>query len=159
MGTRWVIHYTQPRFTKDLDIWLDPSEKNAQAVARAFRAFGLPLIEITERDLAQPGTQFMAGIPPNAIDFITTCSALEFAGCWERRELVEIDDLELPYLSRNDLVAAKQQLGRDQDRVDLGLLTGEQIKKLPASGEGLKAATAEAYMTEVRSDRKRWRSS
>lgn len=122
VGGYAVIHYTQPRFTKDLEIWLEPSASNARAVARASRRFGLPLIEITEHDLAQPGTQFMAGIPPNAIDFITTCSALEFTGCWERRELVVIDKLELPYLSRNDLVASKQQLGRDQDRVDLGLL-------------------------------------
>lgn len=122
VGGYAVIHYTQPRFTKDLEIWLEPSASNARAVARASRRFGLPLIEITEHDLAQPGTQFMAGIPPNAIDFITTCSALEFTGCWERRELAVIDKLELPYLSRNDLVASKQQLGRDQDRVDLGLL-------------------------------------
>lgn len=125
VGGYAVIHYTQPRFTKDLDIWLEPSGANARAVARAFRTFGLPLIEITEGDLAQPGTQFMAGIPPNAIDFITTCSALEFAACWERRELVVIDDLEVPYLSRTDLVEAKQQLGRDQDRVDLKLLESE----------------------------------
>jgi hypothetical protein len=125
VGGYAVIHYTQPRFTKDLDVWLEPSDANARAVARAFRTFGLPLIEITEGDLAQPGTQFMAGIPPNAIDFITTCSALEFAGCWERRELVVIDDLEVPYLSRTDLVEAKRQLGRDQDRVDLRLLESE----------------------------------
>ena len=119
VGGYAVVHYTEPRFTKGLDIRLEPSEENARAIVRAFQAFGLPLIEITERDLAQPGTQFMAGIPPNAIDFITTCSSLEFAGCWERRELVQIDDLELPYISRLDLVAGKQYLGRDQDRADL----------------------------------------
>lgn len=125
VGGYAVIHYTHPRFTKDLDVWIEPSEANARAVARAFRTFGLPLIEITEGDLAQPGTQFMAGIPPNAIDFITTCSALEFAGCWERRELVAIDDLGVPYISRKDLLEAKQQLGRDQDRVDLRWLESE----------------------------------
>jgi hypothetical protein len=122
VGGYAVIHYTQPRFTKDLDLWLEPNSENAAAVARAFRRFGLPLIEITEADLALPGTQFMAGVPPNAIDFITTCSHLEFGPCWDAREIVPIEDLSVPYLSRTHLIAAKEQLARDQDKIDLRLL-------------------------------------
>jgi hypothetical protein len=122
VGGYAVIHYTQPRYTKDLDIWLEPATDNAAAVARAFRRFGLPLIEITEADLAVPGPQFMAGIPPNAIDFITTCSNLEFVSCWNSREIVPIGGLLVPYLSRHDLIAAKQFLGREQDQIDLRLL-------------------------------------
>jgi len=125
VGGYAVIHYTQPRFTKDLDIWLEPTSENAAAVARAFRRFGLPLIEITEADLAVPGTQFMAGVPPNAIDFITTCSNLDFASSWNTREVVPIGDLSVPYLSRLDLIEAKQFLGRDQDLLDLRLLRHE----------------------------------
>ena len=117
-----VIHYTQPRFTKDLDIWLEPAPENAGAVARAFRRFGLPLIESREADLAVPGTRFMAGVPPNAIDFITTCSNLEFSSCWNAREVVSIGGMSVPYLSREDLIEAKEFLSREQDVLDLRLL-------------------------------------
>ena len=42
-----VIRHTQPRFTKDLDIWIRPSRENAAKTAKALRAFGVPLIEVT----------------------------------------------------------------------------------------------------------------
>ena len=119
VGGYAVIHYTEPRFTKDLGLWLDPSVENARRIVRAFHTFGVPLIEITEDDLSVAGTQFMIGIPPNAIDFITTCSHLVFAPCWEQRQIVEIDGLLVPYLSRDDLVEAKKFFAREQDKVDL----------------------------------------
>ena len=126
VGGYAVIHYTQPRFTKDLEVWLEPTPANAVSTARAWQRFGIPLIEITEEDLGKTGTQFMIGIPPNAIDFITTCSDLEFDPCWKRREGVPIDDLEVPYLSRVDLIAAKTFLGRAQDQLDLTLLDRDE---------------------------------
>lgn len=47
VGGYAVIRYTQPRFTKDLDIWIRPSRENAAKTAKALRAFGVPLIEET----------------------------------------------------------------------------------------------------------------
>jgi hypothetical protein len=95
VGGYAVIHYTQPRYTKDLDIWIEPSPANARAVARGLGEFGIPDLGITLADLAQPGT----GLPPNAIDFITTCSDSNFEKCWERREMVDLGDgLMVPFL-------------------------------------------------------------
>ncbi|MFN0128331.1 MAG: hypothetical protein ACKV19_16785 [Verrucomicrobiales bacterium] len=119
VGGYAVIHYAEPRFTKDLDLWIEPSATNASALAKAFRRFGLPLIEVTEADFARPGTQFMVGVPPTSIDFITTCANLDFAPCWERRVMVDIGGLSVPYLSESDLILGKEQLGRDQDLIDV----------------------------------------
>ena len=119
VGGYAVIHYTQPRFTKDLDIWIEPTAANARSVARGLEIFGIPDLGISLADLAQPGTQFLLGIPPNAIDFITTCSNNEFAPCWERRHMVDLGDgLMVPFLNKDDLLAGKEALGRDQDRMD-----------------------------------------
>ena len=71
-----VIHHSQPRYTKDIDIWLDPTPENARKLMRAFRIFGIPMVGVTQEDFATPGTQFSLGVPPSEIDFLTTIPAL-----------------------------------------------------------------------------------
>lgn len=65
VGAYAVIRYTQPRYTKDLDVWLAPSAENAQRVARAFAAFGIGLFGgVTLEDFARPGLLFSVGVAP-----------------------------------------------------------------------------------------------
>jgi len=58
-------------------------------------------------------------VPPNSIDFITTCADLDFGPSWERRTMVDVGGLSVPYLSEQDLITGKEHLGRDQDRIDV----------------------------------------
>jgi hypothetical protein len=119
VGGYAVILHTQPRYTKDLDIWIEPTTENAVKTAQALREFGVPLIEITEADFANEATQFMIGRPPNAIDFLTSVPGVKFADCWAKK--ISITDLgfAVHYLSREDLIAAKEFAGRQQDKADV----------------------------------------
>jgi hypothetical protein len=45
VGGQAVIFHGQPRFTKDLDVWVEPTPENARQLAAALRQFGIPLIE------------------------------------------------------------------------------------------------------------------
>lgn len=119
VGGYAVIRYTQPRFTKDLDIWIRPSKENATKTANALRAFGVPLIEVTEDDFAEEGLQFMIGIHPNAIDFLTSIKGLDFDEAWERKMVVETSTSQINYVSIPDLIASKQASGRTQDIADI----------------------------------------
>ncbi|MCX7715884.1 MAG: hypothetical protein N2Z73_00540, partial [Endomicrobia bacterium] len=38
-----VIYYTEPRYTKDIDIWVKPDIKNAVRLYNALKEFGAPL--------------------------------------------------------------------------------------------------------------------
>ena len=58
VGGYAAIHYSQPRYTKDLDIWIRPSKENALRIADAFTKFGLPMHDFTLDDLADKGFQF-----------------------------------------------------------------------------------------------------
>ena len=122
VGGYAVIHYAEPRFTKDLDLWLEPSAANARRGAAAFKEFGIPLIEITEADLAQPGTQFMLGRSPVMLDFLTSIQPLDFTACWPRRKVVRHTFGRVNYLSKEDLITAKRHAGRPQDLTDLTAL-------------------------------------
>jgi hypothetical protein len=119
VGGYAVIHYTQPRFTKDLDVWLEPTAANARRSAAAMREFGVPLIEITEADLAEEGTQFLIGRSPVQIDFLTSIPPLKFADCWKRRKTSRQDDFSMHYLGLDDLKIAKKHAGRQVDLADL----------------------------------------
>lgn len=114
-----VIHHSQPRYTKNIDIWLDPTPENARKLMRAFRLFGIPMTGVTQEDFATPGTQFNLGVPPCEIDFLTTIPGLEFSPAWGNKVVSEENDFPIHYLGKLDLIRAKQTAGRPQDLADL----------------------------------------
>ena len=64
VGGYAVIKYTEPRYTKDLDVWVEASLKNARAVFAALREFGAPLTNIAPADFAKEGSVYQIGRPP-----------------------------------------------------------------------------------------------
>jgi hypothetical protein len=48
VGAYAVIRYAEPRYTKDLDIWVEPTAENARATWRALAEFGAPLKGVAE---------------------------------------------------------------------------------------------------------------
>jgi len=119
VGAYAVIHHTQPRYTKDLDIWIKPSPENAKRVSRAFRRFGVPMVEVTEADFAEEGLQYAIGLPPSQIDFLTSLPGVDFESAWEDRVEGESDGIRIPFLGVSQLITAKTLAGRPQDLADI----------------------------------------
>lgn len=120
VGGYAVIHYTQPRYTKDIDLWLKPSVENAVRVARAFQKFGIPLIEVTQDDFAHEGLQYVIGVSPCQIDFLTTLPGIPgFDVAWQERSTATSEGVPIHFLGKSHLVLAKQGAGRPQDLADL----------------------------------------
>ncbi len=119
IGGYAVIHYAQPRYTKDIDIWLKPSAENSERILKAFYEFGLPILEATKDDFASEGLQFNIGVPPCQIDFLTTVPGLEFDDCWEYKNTCEDYGVIINYIAKKDLIIAKKSAGRPQDIADL----------------------------------------
>jgi hypothetical protein len=51
VGGYAVMLYTEPRYTKDLDVWVEPTAENANRVFRALAEFGAPLAGIQPHEL------------------------------------------------------------------------------------------------------------
>ncbi len=64
VGGHAVMRYTEPRYTKDLDLWVDPTPKNAQRVSRALRRFGAPLTRIRAEHFTDGD---LSGSPPSEL--------------------------------------------------------------------------------------------
>ena len=124
VGAYAVIHYSQPRYTKDIDLWIRPSIENAKRISRAFLKFGLPMIEVTQDDFANEGLQYVVGVSPCQIDFLTSLpGAPDFEKSWEARSTHLTEGINIHYLGKPDLITAKQTAGRPQHLADLDELS------------------------------------
>ncbi len=113
-----------PRYTKDIDIWLERSQKNAEALLSALHAFGFGSLGLTSDDFQADDTIVQLGYEPNRIDLLTSLKGVEFAPCYERRLEVEVEGILLPFIASPDLISNKAAVGRSQDIADI-----EQLKR------------------------------
>jgi hypothetical protein len=49
VGAYAIMRYTEPRYTKDLDVWVDPADENVERVFKALAESGAPLKVLTAR--------------------------------------------------------------------------------------------------------------
>jgi hypothetical protein len=122
VGGYAVIKYTEPRYTKDLDLWVEASPRNARAVFAALRQFGAPLRDITSADFAKEGSIYQMGRPPARVDVLTSIGGVRFADAWPNRVTSNFDGIPVAVISRQDLLTNKRAVGRPQDLVDVNNL-------------------------------------
>jgi hypothetical protein len=126
VGAYAMVHYTEPRFTKDLDVWVDPDPGNAVRTFAALAAYGAPMEGVTAEDFADPGLVFQIGIAPNRVDVLMGLTGLEFGPAWDRSVGVTYDEIPIRILSLDDLIRNKRSLDRPQDRLDVAALEAVQ---------------------------------
>ncbi len=122
IGAYAVMFYTVPRYTKDIDLWIDPSPDNAGRAYRALAKFGAPLQDLSVDDLSTAGTIFQIGVEPNRIDILTAPLGLDFDSAWASRVTSTYDGVPTNLLALEDLKKSKRASGRPQDLLDLDLL-------------------------------------
>lgn len=122
VGGYAVIKYAEPRYTKDIDLWVSADDDNAAAVYKALRAFGAPLTGLTADDFAREGYFYQLGVAPVRVDILMSIAGLKFDEAWERRVAVDFDGVIVPFISKQDLITSKIATGRPQDLIDAQLL-------------------------------------
>jgi predicted nucleotidyltransferase len=117
VGGYAVMKYTEPRYTKDLDVWVYNSPQNAARTFNALAKFGAPLQNdgITPDTFIQEGIVYQIGIAPVRIDILTQITGVQFAGAWPSRIASTIFGVPVHFISLEDLIANKQAAGRSTD--------------------------------------------
>jgi hypothetical protein len=131
VGGYAAMRYSQPRFTKDLDVWIEPSMENARRLTAAFSEFGMPMIDVIPEDFSREGLQYMVGRTPVLFDFLTSLPEMNFAQCWENRTSEQEAGFAIHYLGVNDLIRAKLVANRPQDLMDISEIKRAQESKSP----------------------------
>jgi hypothetical protein len=122
IGAYALAAHGAPRFTKDLDLWVRPTEANAHRVWSALEAFGAPLGSLRVEDLRTPGLVFQMGIAPNRIDLLTSPDGVDFDSAWDHCIESRYGDQPIHILGKAELIQNKQATGRTQDLADIEAL-------------------------------------
>ena len=125
VGGYAVSFYTQPRATKDIDLFIKADEANAQATYAALASFGAPLDNIKMEDLADPRSFIRFGRQPRAVDILPGIDGVDFDSAWNRRVEGVVDrhsGLTAFFISGADLIVSKLAAGRPQDIADVAAL-------------------------------------
>jgi hypothetical protein len=117
-----VIYHSQPRFTKDMDLFIKADAENAKATYAALAEFGAPLQSILPEDLTDRGNFFRFGREPRGFDILPSIPGVDFDTAWERRVEIVVDTatgLKANFISADDLIASKLASGRPRDLADV----------------------------------------
>ena len=118
VGGYAVAFHGHPRYTKDLDVWVELSPDNADKIIAALKKFGFGSLGLKPADFLERDQIVQLGYPPNRIDILTTLEALKFEDCYQTKVEAEIQGLHIDFIDIENLKKNKRATGRLQDLAD-----------------------------------------
>jgi hypothetical protein len=123
IGAHVLATLGRPRYTDDLDIWVEPTKANAKRLAQALAAFGYAdLAAQAAEHFAVPERMATLGRKPVAIDILTSTPGIRFESAYRNRRAIVVAGKRIGFLSRNDFIRTKRATGRPKDLLDIELL-------------------------------------
>ncbi|MFD2514378.1 hypothetical protein ACFSRY_10910 [Pontibacter locisalis] len=114
-----VALYGYPRYTGDIDIWINPTVENAGKVLNVLKKLGYSEEDVNLEDLTTPDVVVQLGYPPNRIDLSTGLAGVDFDECWKNKSVMPFGEVMASFISLDDLKKNKQASARQQDLLDL----------------------------------------
>jgi hypothetical protein len=118
IGGMAFIYHAKPRFTKDMDVWVDPDPDNVGRANRALAAFGSPAL----LDPANDGEILQIGVAPNRVDILRRAGGLTFADAWEQRVESSYGSATASWIGLDDLIRIKSQIESPRHQEDARIL-------------------------------------
>jgi hypothetical protein len=123
IGGQAFVFHAKPRYTKDMDLWVDPSPENIRRANAALAEFGSPfsldakaLTEITQ-----------VGMPPNRIDFLLSIEGEEFKAAWKKRIKEAYGRAPTNWIDIDTLIRIKSRIDNPRHQEDVRVL--REVKK------------------------------
>ena len=126
IGAFALAFHARPRYTKDIDILIDPTTDNAKRLLIAVDEFGFGSLNLAVKDFSTLGNIIQLGYEPVRIDIITSIKGLDFDDIWKSRIHGPYGKQTINYIDRQNLIRSKKLSNRDQDKADLKLLGSEE---------------------------------
>lgn len=119
------------RTTEDIDIWLDDTLQNREQFRLAFKYYsGTDITGIANMQFIPGWVNFRLN-NGFALDILISMKGLEglsFDECLKQANLADIEDVRIPFLHINHLIANKKAVNRPKDQLDV--ISLEQVKAL-----------------------------
>ncbi|MEM7393481.1 MAG: hypothetical protein AAF492_14140 [Verrucomicrobiota bacterium] len=124
VGSYALAFHGAPRYTGDIDIFVEPTESNAQRVLTALNEFGFGSLDLSEEDFTRVDHVVQLGVPPVRIDILTSISGVTWNEAQTGKELGPFGDLQTAYIGRSEYLTNKKASGRAKDIADIEALDG-----------------------------------
>lgn len=122
IGGYALAAYGRPRYTGDIDFFVRKSPENAKRIVAALHEFFGPLSEINEENFLHDDRMSQFGLEPLRIDILVHIKGVDFDTASQRRTMIRLSGIDIPFISLPDLRANKKATGRVKDMLDLDLL-------------------------------------
>jgi len=119
IGGYAVALHGYPRYTKDLDVWIERSEDNAARMIAALEQPGFGSLGLQLADFLEPDQVIQLGYAPVRIDILTGALGVDFEVCYAARVEVDTEGVLVSFIDLENLKKNKQATGRLQDLADL----------------------------------------
>jgi len=127
IGAYAVAFYAKPRYTKDIDIFIEPSVENSEKIINALNDFSFKSLKLSKEDFRTEGKIIQLGFEPLRIDILTSIEGCRFEQVWKNKVVATYGTERVFFIGLDDLIRNKQQSSRLQDKLDLDLLL--KVKK------------------------------
>lgn len=122
IGAFAFAFYAKPRYTKDLDILVEPTLENGKRIVTALKDFGFGSLDIKPEDFDKEGRFIQLGYEPVRIDLITSIPGCKSIDVWKNKKAGRYGNRKVYFLGLKDLIKNKKISNRKQDKVDLEIL-------------------------------------
>lgn len=129
VGGYAVMYHTEPRYTKDIDVWIIPEMNVADKIYDALKNFGAPLVGILPEDFKDKKMILQIGVAPVRIDIMVDLPGVSFESAWKNRKRVKYGNTSISVLGIAELIKAKKGANRAQDKLDLEKLSNNREKR------------------------------
>ena len=118
IGGLAFIYHAKPRYTKDMDLWVGPSEENISLANKALTEFGSP----TLLDQNNPSQVIQIGIAPNRIDIVVDVGNINFKDAWDKRIQSMYGEAEANWIDLDTLIEIKSSIDHPRHQEDARVL-------------------------------------
>lgn len=118
VGGLAFIYHAKPRYTKDIDLWIDSDRNNVQCANRALDDFGSPDVLAID----EPEEVLQLGVAPNRIDILREVVELDFAEAWQRRIVSHYGRAPANWIDLESLLTIKSAIDHPRHQEDARVL-------------------------------------
>jgi len=128
IGGLAFIYHAKPRYTKDMDLWIDPSPENVRRANAALTEFGSPYLLTAE----SPEEILQLGVAPDRIDLVRHVRGARFETAWKKRIKGQYGSAKANWIDLDGLIRIKSRIDNPRHQEDVRIL--REVKKRRRKG-------------------------
>jgi hypothetical protein len=122
VGAHALAFHGAPRYTGDMDVFVNANSDNARRILGALEEFGFRSVGLTAADFEVEDNIIQLGVPPVRVDIVTSLTGVSWEDVASGREEGVYGDVPTHYIGKREFIANKRATGRKKDLADLEAL-------------------------------------